>query len=1074
LYGLEKGSCVGNLNNSSIEEIWNSKNYGLVRKKIKGEIGTSSDFICKRCESALAEKPSRRLKILFLIFPPWGVETPPVGMGYLVEMLTDKKIEVEVFDVNIWLYNNVDNEDKKFWQMSESLSWKKENFIEYLRDKYKYVFDELEEKLKNINANIIAISIPTDCMNLIVKWAVRLIKAKDMKKIIILGGVSVTVKEQRELLLSEIGEGKDYCVIGEGEEVLREIVNKIVKGESADDIEGTIVSRSGQLIFNPKRKPVLNLDFYPFPTYKKFNIGEYSQKESIAVEWSRGCIGKCPFCDFALLSNIYKKKSPERIIRELEFYSKKLKKSHFSVVDSSVNADLKWLEKIVDLIIRKKLKINISALAIPRGDMSLKLFRKLKRAGFYRLEYGVESGSKKILKAMRKIFTPQDASHCLKLGKEAGIENILYFIVGFPGETEEDFNKTLDFIKENSKYIDFVKSINPLYIIAGSEMFKRRRDYNINLPKKNSDIYWTSYDGNNFELRMERVEKVKDLLRELNISFTEEATALPRKTIVSTKRDKRVCLVTTPPWGVSNPPVGIAYLASFVKNYGYEPIVFDYNIKFFHKADKGFENLWHVENKNFWSDPAWFQVLRQLFKKEIDEAVEEILNTEAPIIGFSVVDPKERFTIEFIRKIKEKDKKRKIILGGPACLTNHSRKIFLDNILELIDYLVVGEGEETLVEILKNNGGSEIKGAISRIGNKRGYQPRELIKNLDKIPFPTYEDFDIKLYPSNSLILEWSRGCRGKCAFCINWVLINGYRTRSAEHIFQELRYHVSKNKIRKFTICDPLLNGNPKILSRLCDLILEEGLDIEWTGEAAPRNDMDIEFLKKMYKAGCHKLQIGVESGSDKVLAKMRKIYNSKQAEKFLKNASCAGMETEVFIMIGFPGEGEEEFQETVDFIKRNKDYINTVKSINTMHLIAGTDVYENKEKYNIKSLPKENWHYLWQTYDGNNYEVRRRRGEFLLNLAKELGFKVLETNLSEGKQEEEVFANVENLKIKINKLQDLPERKKKKISEPILPRRRLVKLPYLILILMLTIVVEFYLWALKKLRGWIIFPGS
>ena len=134
--------------------------------------------------------------------------------------------------------------------------------------------------------------------------------------------------------------------------------------------------------------------------------------------------------------------------------------------------------------------------------------------------------------------------------------------------------------------------------------------------------------------------------------------------------------------------------------------------------------------------------------------------------------------------------------------------------------------------------------------------------------------------------------------------------------------------------------------------------------------------------------------------------------------------------IMNGYDG-----FRAIGDFIERNRNYIDAIKSINTLHLIAGTEVYEKgRERFDMKPLPKENWHYLWKTYGGNTYKVRKRRACELLNLAYGLGIKVMETNIREGK--EAILEDIKNrqnlsekvalLKDSINNLQELPQRKK------------------------------------------------
>ncbi len=115
--------------------------------------------------------------------------------------------------------------------------------------------------------------------------------------------------------------------------------------------------------------------------------------------------------------------------------------------------------------------------------------------------------------------------------------------------------------------------------MAGSELFSNPGRYHIEFPKENPDSNWFIRDVNNFDIRMERVEKVHNLLNKLDISYTTEATALPqRKTSVSNK--PHIALITTPPWGINNPPVGMAYLASMLKNHGYKAVLCDFNIDF--------------------------------------------------------------------------------------------------------------------------------------------------------------------------------------------------------------------------------------------------------------------------------------------------------------------------------------------------------------------------------------------------------------------------------------------------------------------------------------------------------------
>ena len=153
-----------------------------------------------------------------------------------------------------------------------------------------------------------------------------------------------------------------------------------------------------------------------------------------------------------------------------------------------------------------------------------------------------------------------------------------------------------------------------------------------------------------------------------------------------------VLLGTCPPWGFNNPPVALAHLATYARSKGYGVEVLDMNIDLYLRMGPEWQLLWHVENKNYWSNETTFELLLEAIGPYLDTYAAIIAEHPAPLVGLSVVDPKERSTIELVKRIKARAPHKRVLLGGPACVTPEYRQIFIDNIPELIDGYAMGEG----------------------------------------------------------------------------------------------------------------------------------------------------------------------------------------------------------------------------------------------------------------------------------------------------------------------------------------------------------------------------------------------
>lgn len=466
------------------------------------------------------------------------------------------------------------------------------------------------------------------------------------------------------------------------------------------------------------------------------------------------------------------------------------------------------------------------------------------------------------------------------------------------------------------------------------------------------------------------------------------------------KNDVDVLLLQCPPWGSESPPLGIAYFSRYLRRSGFTTEVFDVNRRLYMMASEEDKSLWDFERKDDWSEESSFNKIKEILSDQLTYCTEKIMSTDASLIGLSVNQNSILFARELAYRIKSHSS-RIVIAGGMGCYNKHERARL--KIGRLFDAFVIGEGEETLEEItnivVKNKGViRNIPGVISISGDELSFSPRTVIKDLDSIPFPTYEEFNLEDYTTRpkALCLLANRGCMGRCTFCNDRVYMGPYRFRSPQHVVGEIKYHIKHNNVHDFSFNDLLINGNLRQLNSLCDLIIQENLKIRWVAQAVTRGDMDLKLLTKMREAGCHTLQFGIESGSDKILRMMRKISTVADAEKVLDHTHKIGIRNWVNIIVGYPGEEEEDFKKTINFVKRNRENIDRMVSLNTCNVVFSSDLMINKDRYGI-ILPEklELIEVNWRTQDGNCDRLRKERAKRMNSILQDLDIPVGQTNL-------------------------------------------------------------------------------
>ena len=418
-----------------------------------------------------------------------------------------------------------------------------------------------------------------------------------------------------------------------------------------------------------------------------------------------------------------------------------------------------------------------------------------------------------------------------------------------------------------------------------------------------------------------------------------------------------ILLVTTPPWQAKMVPLGVAYLSQFLQSKEVKVRPVDLNVKFYNNASEDKRYFWEIATINSYTPGNLAEMFIKAYKKELDSFVDEVISMDVRVIGFSTTIASTGIAIYLAHQIKQRDPSRITILGGPGCYWN----TYILDPEKIVDMFVIGEGELPLLEVVnrarENNSLSDFMGIPGTVicMNKeyKSFLPSQPIVKIDSIPFPEFSGFNLQDYnkgnPYKPIPILVSRGCINKCSFCVDHKMNFPFRIRKPFNVVEEIKFHASRYGVRDFEFNDLLCNGNVKHLEEICDLIIENKLNIRWTSYAAIREGMSPELCKKIHESGCRYICYGMESASDVVLKKMNKRYTSDLAEKVIRNTHNAGIGTGINIIIGHPGESEKEFRKTCAFVERNKDFIDQVTNVSTCFIMLNTELINNLDKFGV-----------------------------------------------------------------------------------------------------------------------------
>lgn len=398
-----------------------------------------------------------------------------------------------------------------------------------------------------------------------------------------------------------------------------------------------------------------------------------------------------------------------------------------------------------------------------------------------------------------------------------------------------------------------------------------------------------------------------------------------------------VCLISPPQRAYNHhrPPLALMLIASFLEKRGIKTEIIDPK-----------------------SEKEVFGPQKTIIVNQILQQINEL---NPKIVGITCYTPEFNDVVELAMKIKEK-RDVVIVIGGVHPTLRPKDFFFKDS---RVDFVVIGEGEITLYELAnailrKNKNIKDISGIGYYDKNKNEYsqtEARPLIHDWDAMPFPAYEKVDMKYYTTpnpyavrglflSSFYVLVGRGCPSQCTFCVSVALRKALapgkslRCRSAKNVVDEIGLLKRRYLIDAFYFIDDNFTLRRDLVSDICDELIKRRLNLIW-GCCARINTLSEEVLQKMKRAGCVQVDLGVESGSDAVLKRLKKGITVKQIKEIFKVCHKIGMRTFANILINVPDETEEEINDTLRLLDQIRP---SVTSFNILIPYLGTEIYESQ----------------------------------------------------------------------------------------------------------------------------------
>ncbi|MFH0831779.1 MAG: radical SAM protein [archaeon] len=408
---------------------------------------------------------------LLLINPPLqGAMFFPLGLGYIAAVLSKAGYKIKVLDINAFKIDSA----------------------------------KVEEYIRTCKYGIFLTGAILGESYRYVKWLSQIIKKHHPNSKIIAGNSVATSIPEVLLKNSEI----DYLVRGEGEETIIELLDAIEHEKNLKDIKGIAFRDKDEIIITPNRERISDLDNLPFPAWQLFPMEKYVGKmvaerldevkgKGMVVTAGRGCPYHCTYC-YHIFGHQNHMRGVKNVVDEIEELNRKYHVNIIYFMDDLFMVYKQWVKDFCNELAKRNLKIYWRCAGRTNlvGMNDLKLLREMKKAGCVAIQYGIETGSPKLINLANKQVTLEQMEEAIRVTRLSGIEITLGWMIGFPEETKETLQETINFCVKNEISLTSMFFVTPY---PGTPLYEETKERGL---IKNEEKYLDKLHDSEFNINL--------------------------------------------------------------------------------------------------------------------------------------------------------------------------------------------------------------------------------------------------------------------------------------------------------------------------------------------------------------------------------------------------------------------------------------------------------------------------------------------------------------------------------------------------------------------------------------------